>query len=82
MMDDYSRFILAHKLQRDMTTNSLTEVIQDAVDRTKMTEVSVPDRTKLLSDNGPGYISRAFRDYLKLVEIKHILAAPYRAQSL
>ena len=82
VMDDYSRFILAHKLQRDMTTNSLTEVIQDAVDRTKMTEVSVPDRTKLLSDNDPGYISRAFRDYLKLVEIKHILAAPYRAQSL
>ena len=81
VMDDYSRFILAHKLQRDMTTNSLTEVIQDAVDRTKMTEVSVPDRTKLLSDNGPGYISRAFRDYLKLVEIKHILAAPYHPQT-
>ena len=81
VMDDYSRFILAHKLQRDMTTNSLIEVIQDAVDRTKMTEVSVPDRTKLLSDNGPGYISRAFRDYLKLVEIKHILAAPYHPQT-
>ena len=81
VMDDYSRFILAHKLQRDMTTNSLTDVIQDAVDRTKMTECSVPDRTKLLSDNGPGYISRAFRDYLKLVEIKHILPAPYHPQT-
>ena len=81
VMDDYSRFILAHKLQGDMTTNSLTEVIQDAVDRTKMTEVSVTDRTKLLSDNGPGYVSRAFRDYLKLVEIKHILAASYHPQT-
>ena len=81
VMDDYTRFILAHKLQRDMTTNSLTEVIQDAIDRTRMTEVPVADRTKLLSDNGPGYISRAFRDYLKLVEIKHILAAPYHPQT-
>ena len=27
VMDDYSRFILAHKLQRDMTADSLTEVI-------------------------------------------------------
>ena len=81
VMDDYSRFILAHKLQRDMRTNSLTEVIQNAVDRTKMTEVSVADRTKLLSDNGPGYISRAFRDYLKLVQIKHILAAPHHPQT-
>ena len=42
-----------------------------------MTEVPVADRTRLLSDNGPSYVSRAFRDYLKLVEIKHILAAPY-----
>ena len=25
VMDDYTRFILAHKLQGDMTTNSLTE---------------------------------------------------------
>ena len=44
VMDDYTRFILAHKLQRDMTTNSLTEVIQDAIDRTRMTEVPVADR--------------------------------------
>jgi len=46
-----------------------------------MTEVPVADRTKLLSDNGPGYISLAFRDYLKLVEIKHISAAPYHPQT-
>ncbi len=81
VMDDYTRFILAHKLQRDMTANALTEVIQDAIDRTRMTEVPVADRAKLLSDNGPGYMSRVFRDYLTLVEIKHILAAPYHPQT-
>ena len=41
-MDDYSRFILAHKLQRDMTTDSLIEVVQEAVDKTGMTEVQWP----------------------------------------
>ena len=30
VMDDYSRFILAHKLQRDMTTDSLIEVVEDS----------------------------------------------------
>ena len=65
-MDDYSRFIIAHKLQRDMTSDSFIEVVQDAVDRTGMTEVPVADRTKLLSDNGSGYVSRAFGDYLRL----------------
>ena len=58
VMDDYSRFILAHKLQRDMTTDSLIEVVQEAVDKTGMTEVPVADRTSLLSDNGSGYVSR------------------------
>lgn len=81
VMDDYSRFILAWKLQRDMAADSLIEVIQEAVDVTGMTEVPVEDRTKLLSDNGAGYVSRAFRDYLHLVGISHILAAPFHPQT-
>ena len=39
VMDDYSRFILAHRLQRDMTSDSFIEVVQDAVDRTGMDRV-------------------------------------------
>ncbi len=81
VMDDYSRFILAWKLQKDMTAGSLIEVVQEAVDATGMTEVPVEDRTRLLSDNGAGYISRAFRDYLHLVGIEHILAAPFHPQT-
>ena len=81
VMDDYSRFILSWKLQRDMTTDSLIEVVQGAVDKTGMTEVPVADRTSLLSDNGSGYVSRGFRDYLHLVGIRHILAAPFHPQT-
>ena len=46
-----------------------------------MTEVPLEDRTRLLSDNGSGYVSRAFRDYLSLVGICHIRAAPYHPQT-
>ena len=81
VMDDYSRFILAWKLQKDMSANSLIEVVQEAVDATGMTDVPVEDRTKLLSDNGAGYVSRSFRDYLQLVGIGHILAAPFHPQT-
>ena len=81
VMDDYSRFILGWKLQKDMPANSLIEVVQEAVDATGMTEVPVEDRTKLLSDNGAGYVSRAFRDYLHLVGIGHIKAAPFHPQT-
>ncbi len=48
VMDDCSRFILAWKVQRDMTADSLIEVVQDAVDTTGMDNVPVQDRTKLL----------------------------------
>ena len=41
------------------------------------TRSQLQTRTKLLSDNGPGYVSRAFRDYLGMVGIRHILAAPF-----
>jgi transposase InsO family protein len=81
VMDDYSRFILGWKLQKDMSANSLIEVVQEAVDATGMTDVPVEHRTRLLSDNGAGYVSRVFRDYLRLVGIGHILAAPFHPQT-
>jgi putative transposase len=81
VMDDYSRFVLAWKLQTDMTADSLIEVVQLAVDATGMTEVPVEDRTRLLSENGSGYVSRAFHDYLHLVGIHHILASPFHPQT-
>jgi len=60
VMDDFSRFIIAWRLQRDMTSDSFIEVVQDAVDLTGMTNVPWEHRTRLLSDNGPGYISHSF----------------------
>jgi transposase InsO family protein len=81
VMDDFSRFILAWQLKTDMSANSLIDVTQEAVDLTGMTDVPVEDRTCLLSDNGAGYLSRKFNEYLGLVKIKHIVASPYHPQT-
>ena len=81
VMDDFSRFITAWKLQRDMTADSFIEVVQDAVNITGMTDVPWERRTRLLSDNGPDYISRSFGEYLRLVGIRHILALPFHPQT-
>ena len=81
VMDDFSRFIIAWRLQRDMTSDSFIEVIQKAVDLTGMTDVPWEHRTRLLSDNGPGYISHSFGEYLRLVGIRHILASPFHPQT-
>ena len=60
VMDAFSRFIIAWRLQRDMTSASFIEVVQDAVDLTGMTDIPWERRTRLLSDNGPDYISHSF----------------------
>ncbi len=45
-----------------------------------MTEVPLRDRTSLLSDNGPGYLSRV--QPLPLAPgIHHIVASPYHPQT-
>ncbi len=81
VMDDFSRFILAWELKSDMAAGSLIDVVQQAVDLTGMSDVPVEDRTVLLSDNGPGYLSRQFGEYLRLVGIRHIIASPYHPQT-
>jgi putative transposase len=81
IMDDYSRLILGWDLKTDMAGGSLEDVVQLAVDATGMTSVRVEDRTVLLSDNGAGYISSQFNEYLRLVGIRHITASPFHPQT-
>jgi len=81
VMDDFSRFILGWDLKTDMTGGSLEDVVQRAVDFTGMTDVPVQDRTVLLSDNGAGYISQQFNQYLRLVGIRHITTSPFHPQT-
>jgi len=81
VMDDFSRLILAWDLKTDMAGASLEDVVQQAVDYTGMTDVPLEDRTVLLSDNGAGYISQQFNEYLRLVGIRHINAAPFHPET-
>jgi putative transposase len=81
VMDDFSRFILGWDLKTDMTGGSLEDVVQQAVDFTGMTDVPLEDRSVLLSDNGAGYISQQFNQYLRLVGIRHITASPFHPQT-
>jgi putative transposase len=81
VMDDFSRVILSWDLKTDMSGGSLEDVVQQAVDFTGMTDVPIENRTVLLSDNGAGYISHEFNEYLHLVGIKHITAAPFHPQT-
>ena len=81
VLDDYSRMILAWELKTDMTSASISEVVEQAVEFTGMKKVPVEDRTRLLSDNGSSYLSHAFEDYLRMLQIRHIRCAPHHPQT-
>ena len=81
VLDDYSRFVLASDLKPDMTADSISDVVEQAIAFTGMRQVPVEDRTKFLSDHGSGYLARAFEDYLRMLAIRHIYCAPHHPQT-
>ncbi len=81
VLDDYSRFILAWALKVDMTAQSISEVVEQAVESTGQHDVPVEDRARLLTDRGSGYLARTFEDYLRMLSIQHILCSPHHPQT-
>jgi len=81
VMDDFSRMILAWDLMQDMTAESIGDIVERAVEFTGMRSVPVEDKTKLLTDNGPGYVAQMLEDYLRMQSIAHIRCSPHHPQT-
>lgn len=77
VLDDYSRYIVSWKLSSTMASRDVTEVLDEAIARTGMHQVTVRHRPRLLSDNGPCYVSTELRKYLGQQGIDHTRGAPY-----
>ena len=74
VMDDYSRYILAWRLCQTMSTREVTATLKTALIAAGLAK---KHRPKLLSDNGPCYISGELQDWLKEHELGHVRGKPY-----
>ena len=81
VLDDYSRRIIAWRLQKDMTADSFSEVVELACEAVGIDKLDIKHRPKLVSDRGPALISGDFETYLEERGIGHILASPYHPQT-
>jgi len=81
VLDDYSRRIITWRLQKDMTADSFSEVVELACDAIGIDKLDIERRPKLVSDRGPALISGDFEMYLEERGIGHILASPYHPQT-
>ena len=77
VMDDYSRYILSWKLFTTMTADDVKQTLDLALESTGIDKVSVRYRPRLLSDNGPCYVSGELKKYLEQQEIIHTRGKPY-----
>jgi transposase InsO family protein len=82
VLDDYSRYLLAYRVVRDMTGPTLSDLVQQAVEASGMTDVPVEHKVALLSDNGSGYLSKPFNEYLQQHAIRHLFAARMHPQTV
>ncbi len=77
ILDDYSRYILAWRLCSGMATDDVKQTLEDAIRFTGIGNPKVLHRPRLLSDNGPCYISKALGSYLEQEGIGHTRGKPY-----
>ena len=81
VLDDYSRYILAWTLRTSMQASDVTETLDLARAQAGVDRVRVVHRPRLLSDNGPCYISQEWADYLDTHGLAHTRGAPCVASS-
>jgi len=81
VLDDFSRYILSWKLFTSMNANDVQETLDMALDKTNVREIKVRHRPRLLTDNGPCYLSQELKEYLQDNQMDHTRGAPYHPQT-
>jgi putative transposase len=77
VLDDYSRYILAWTLRTTMGATDVMETLDLARAAAGLDIVPVVHRPRLLSDNGPCYLSGHLATYLEAHGLAHTRSAPY-----
>lgn len=81
VLDDYSRYVIAWKLSASMDHTDVEDILKLALERTGISQVKVAHRPRLLSDNGPAYLSKDLKAFLTEREMQHIHGAPFHPQT-
>jgi transposase InsO family protein len=75
LLDGCSRFIVHWEIRESMTEPDVETIIQRARER-------YPDaRPRVISDNGPQFIARDFKEFIRLCGMTHVRTSPYYPQS-
>ena len=77
VLDDFSRYIIAWKLCTSMAASDVTATLDLALEASGLDQATVIHRPRLLSDNGPSYVSADLAEWLDGQSMDHLRGAPY-----
>ena len=77
VLDDYSRYILAWKLCDGMRAKDVSDTLDLALRASGLETVNIKHRPRLLSDNGPSYVSAELKTWLDDHGMGHTRGRPY-----
>jgi putative transposase len=75
VLDGHSRYIVHWEIRESMTERDVETIVQRALERH-------PDaKPRIISDNGPQFIARDFKEFIRLTGITHVRTSPHYPQS-
>ena len=75
LLDGCSRFIVHWEIREQMTERDVEIIVQRAKER--FSEA----RPRIISDNGPQFIAKDFKEFIRLSGMTHVRTSPYYPQS-
>jgi putative transposase len=75
VLDGATRYLVHWELRTSMTSSDVETVLQ----RTR--ELFPKAAPRIISDNGPQFISRDFREFIRITGMTHVRTSPYYPQS-
>lgn len=75
VLDGYSRSIVHWEIRESMTEQDIEIVLQRA------RESYPEEKPRVISDNGPQFIARDFKEFIRISGMSHVRTSPYYPQS-
>lgn len=75
VLDGYSRFIVHWEMRESMTEQDVEIVLQRTRERYPQA------RPRIISDNGPQFIAKDFKTFIRLMGMTHVRTSPFYPQS-
>jgi len=75
ILDGYSRFIVHFEIRESMTEPVVETIVQRALEKFP------GEKPRIISDNGPQFIAKDFKQFVRLAGITHVRTSPYYPQS-